>query len=73
MLDAELILMFKLLNLLLWSLLVMLLVLGSRLDAALHLLADEQDLAVLVVQVFWLDFDPSQSAELVDEPGNGQS
>jgi len=73
MLDAQLILMFKLLNLLLWSLFVMLLVLGSRLDAALHLLADEQDLAILIVEVLRLDFDPSQSAELVDEPGNGQS
>jgi len=51
----------------------MLLVLGSRLDAALHLLADEQDLAILIVEVLRLDFDPSQSAELVDEPGNGQS
>ena len=73
MLDAQLILMFKLLNLFLWSLLVMLLVLGSRLNATLHLLADEQDLAVLVVQVLRLDFDPSQSAELVDKSGNGQS
>jgi len=51
----------------------MLLVLGGRLDATLHLLANEQDLAVLIVEVLWLDFDPSQSAELVDKPGNGQS
>jgi hypothetical protein len=59
MLDAKLILVFKLLKLLLRSLLVMLLVFGSRLDTTLHVLADEQDLAVLIVQVFWLDFDPS--------------
>jgi len=73
MLDAQLILMFKLLNLLLWSFLVMLLVLGGRLDATLQLLSDEQNLAVLIVQVLRLDFDPSKSAELVDKPGNGQS
>jgi hypothetical protein len=49
------------------------LVLGRGLDAGLEFLANEQDLAILMVNVLWLDFAPRQSAELFDDPIKYQS
>lgn len=70
MLDAKLVLMLELLELLLWSLFIVLLVLRCWLDGRFKVLADEEDLAVLVVEVFGLYLAPGQSAELFDDPAD---
>jgi hypothetical protein len=69
-LNAKLVLVLKLLELLLWSLLVVLLVFRCWFDGRFKVLADEQDLAVLVVEVFGLDLAPGQSTELFDDPAD---
>tara|TARA_R110002003_G_scaffold63_8_gene5863 strand:- start:4223 stop:4402 length:180 start_codon:yes stop_codon:yes gene_type:complete len=58
MLHTKLVLVFKLLELLLWCLLVVFLILCGRFDALLKLFADEQDLAIFVVEILGLDFGP---------------
>jgi hypothetical protein len=58
MLDAKLVLMLQFLELLLRSFLIMLLVLRCWLDGRFEVLADEKDLAVLVVKVLGLDLAP---------------
>lgn len=68
MLNSKLILMLQLLNLLLRRLLVMLLVLLRRFDSLLHLLTNQQDLAVFVVEMLWFDLAPSQVAESINNP-----
>jgi len=73
MLNPQLVLMLKFLELLLWRLLVVLLVLCRWLDRRLKVLADEKNLAVLVVEVLGFDLAPCQSTELFDDPANGQS
>lgn len=58
MLDAKLIFMLQLLQLLLRRLLIMLLILRGRLNTLFKVFTDEQDLAVLVIKVLRLDFRP---------------
>lgn len=55
MLDTNLILMLKLFQLLLRCLFIVLLILLRRLNRRIDFLTDEQNLAVLVVEVLWLD------------------
>lgn len=55
MLDTKLILMLKLFQLLLRCLFIVLLILLRRLNRRIDFLTDEQNLAVLVVEVLWLD------------------
>lgn len=59
MLDAKLVFMLELLNLLERSFFIVLLVLCGRLDARLQFLANEQDLTILIVKILRLCFNPS--------------
>lgn len=59
MLDTKLVFMLELLNLLEWRFLIVFLVLRGRLDTRLQLLANKQDLAVLIVKILRLCFNPS--------------
>ena len=72
MLNSQLIFMLELLDFLLWCILVMLLILCGGLNPRFHLLTDEKNLTVLVVQVFRPRLNPSQTTELVDKPAYGQ-
>jgi hypothetical protein len=71
-LDPQLILMLQLLQLLLRRLLIMFLVLCGWLNSLLHVFANEQDLAVFMVDVLGLDFCPGQTAEFFNDPGHNQ-
>jgi hypothetical protein len=73
MLNAKLVFVLKLLEFFFWCLLVVFLIFGRRFNALFEALTNKQYLAILVVNIFWLDLTPRQAAKLLDDSVDGQS
>lgn len=68
--DAELVLMFKLLNFLEGCLFVAVLFILLRLIETFRdvIITDKQDLNILIVEVLWFYCDPGETAKLFENP-----